>query len=450
MEDEKDRVNLYAIVLDCSAPYFMEKTSKYQCTLKLIDTTINPGEKKGTNYITATVFAKTEAEIPQATKVGSIIRMHRAQTKKFKTRIQVNCDVNIKGAWILFDPADGVTPINESGSNYTFNPEDKNILKDLRKFGKEFFANHDLSGITLEEALEKKPKDFDTLCLILDIKKKGAVDHVKLCDAGKVVKLDIPKKRCLTVAPGEVVRIRSANYVDEKTDILELNEYSNILRIPAEYKAAKELMKAVNAGKASDKVKSKLVLHTPHLNAPMTGSKITESHKQTKAVALKDLFAGSIAKSGQKFFKIHVGVTEVGPKNPKDWICVTDKKSKKQYFYYRSHRRFTLDEVFKGKKGKLPAGMEFYYKMQLFVQDKSVKNDTSMYIVFLCTLEGRGADFIKLDLGHEYPTEKTLGELKRIYKTLTNPFVTLDMMVESVEVASKQPVFFAVDTTLTI
>ena len=94
--------------------------------------------------------------------------------------------------------------------------------------------------------------------------------------------------------------------------------------------------------------------------------------------------------------------------------------------------------------------MEYYYKMQLFVQDKSVKNDTSMYTIFLCTLEGKCANFIKTDLGRDYPSDKTLAELKRIYKTLTNPWVVLDMMVESVEVASKQPVYFLVDTTLTI
>jgi hypothetical protein len=113
--------------------------------------------------------------------------------------------------------------------------------------------------------------------------------------------------------------------------------------------------------------------------------------------------------------------------------------------------RFTLAEIFpKGKKGKLPAGMEYYYKMQLFVHDKSVKNDTNMYTIFFCTQSGKGTDFIKLDLGKEYPSDKILLELKKIYKTLINPWVVLDLMVEGVEVASKQPAFFVVDTTLTL
>lgn len=94
--------------------------------------------------------------------------------------------------------------------------------------------------------------------------------------------------------------------------------------------------------------------------------------------------------------------------------------------------------------------MEYYYKMQLYVLDKSAKNDTNMYIIFASTLEDKCPDFIKLDLGRDYPSEKSLTELKRIYKTLTNPWVVLDLMVESIEVAGKQPVFFVVDTTLTI
>lgn len=88
--------------------------------------------------------------------------------------------------------------------------------------------------------------------------------------------------------------------------------------------------------------------------------------------------------------------------------------------------------------------------MQLYVQDKSVKNDTSMYTLFASTLEDNCPDLIKLDLGRDYPNEKSLTELKRIYKTMTNPWVTLDLMVECREAGGKQPVFFVVDSALTI
>eukprot|EP01022_Parablepharisma_sp_SALTPOND_P004155 TRINITY_DN1183_c0_g1_i1.p1 TRINITY_DN1183_c0_g1~~TRINITY_DN1183_c0_g1_i1.p1 ORF type:complete len:491 (-),score=80.70 TRINITY_DN1183_c0_g1_i1:3175-4647(-) len=434
----KDRINLYAVVLDSSAPYYMESISKYQCTMKLIDPTMNP--EKG-EPMTATIFAKTSAQIPHVTKVGSIIRLHRAQTKEYKKKYQLNCDVNIKGAWILFDPSDGVTPVKESGKNYTFTSDDKAHLLEIRKFAKSYFAKNELEAKTLKEAETKKPKDFDTLCMVMEVKKKGNTNQVKVCDAQKVVKMNIPTSKNLTVAPGEIIRIRSADYADKKFETLELNEYSNILRVPADYKSAKEILNSVQGGKASEKVKSKLAVHTPHLSGPMTGSKIIDTHKQTKASSLKDMFTGTAGKPGQKYFKVHVNVSEISPKNPKNWIYVYEKKTKKE---------MTLDEAFKGKKtGKLPAGMEYFYKFQLYVQDKAAK-DTDMYILMVSTLEDKCPDFIKLDLGREYPSEKSLTELKRIYKTLTNPFVTLDMMVEVHEVAAKQPVFFVVDTALTI
>ncbi len=106
----------------------------------------------------------------------------------------------------------------------------------------------------------------------------------------------------------------------------------------------------------------------------------------------------------------------------------------------------------KGKKGRmeLPKGMEYYFKLQLFVKDRSVTSDNNLYIVFVCTIEGRGAEFINMKLLQEGPTPEVLRELKRIYKTLTRPWTVMDFIVEVVEVASKQPVFFLVDTALTI
>lgn len=440
MKEAKDRVNLYAAVLDCSAPYYMETTNKYQCTMKLIDSTINPEKKGAYSFISATVFAKTRDEIPKVAKVGSIVRFHRAQTKEHKKQFQLNCDIGIKGAWVLYDPAEIATPISASGKTSTFEATDKTILKDTRKFSKDFFTKFELPAITFEEAAKKKPEDYDVLCLVVSAKKQKDEERVKLCDASKVVKLTIPKGRGYTLSQGEVVRIRSANYKDKKTDEITLNEYSNILRVPSEYKSAKKLLESVEGPKAHKDVKAKMAIHTPNLSAPISGSKITDAHKISKVSHLKDIFAGAGEK--QKFFKVQVSVSEIGPKDPKEWICVIDKKTKKQY---------TLDEVFKGKKvEKLPAGMEYYFKMQLFVQDKSAKNDSSMYILFLCTHEGKCKEFIKLDIGREYPSTKTIQELKRIYKTLVNPWVTLDLMVEQVEVAKKQPVFFLVDTTLTI
>jgi hypothetical protein len=239
LKEEKDRINIYAIVLDSSAPYFMEKTNKYQCVMKLFDPSLNP-EKA--DPITATIFAKTKADVPHVTKVGSIIRLHRILTKKYKKTFQINCDVGIKSAWLLFDPVTGTTPISESGKGHTFSPEEKSILAELRKYAKNYFTKNALKAVTLKEA-EKKTKDFDAICYVEDVKKKGAISKATLCDADRTVKLDVPSNTKLPIVPDEVVRIRGVDYADKKCETLKLNEYSNVLKVSEEFKSAKDLLK---------------------------------------------------------------------------------------------------------------------------------------------------------------------------------------------------------------
>jgi len=94
--------------------------------------------------------------------------------------------------------------------------------------------------------------------------------------------------------------------------------------------------------------------------------------------------------------------------------------------------------------------MNYYYKMQLFVKDRSIASDKSLYILFLCTLDGKGKDFINLKLGREQVAEAHYKSLEKIYKMMTRPWVEMDLIVEAVQVSGAQPVFFIVDSELTI
>ena len=319
---EKDRVNLYGAILDCSAPYYMDKTGKYLCTVKLIDETINPDvkNKAAPENLSVTFFSKTAADLPQATKIGSILRIHRGQSKKFKDKFQLNCDVGIKGSWVLFDPIDGNTPVAKSGKRCTYSEKDKAHLVSIRKFIKAYFGKQELAGITFKEAEKKKPKDFDVLCYVLDVKHKGIIDRVRLCDETQVVKLDLPDNRKGYLSPFEVIRIRSADF--KKSGELTLSEYSNILRVPKEYLSAKELLKSLKKDKLPADVKDNLALYNPEAEV---ATKLVGSHKSAKVTSLKTIFGEKLPK-GEKQFRVRVNVVEVGPKDPHDWICVLNKK----------------------------------------------------------------------------------------------------------------------------
>ena len=311
----------------------MESAKKHLCTAKLIDPTIYPGVggRNTPDFFSATFFAENPEEIPQAAKIGSILRVHRGDIKKYKEKdtMQLNCDTTIKGAWVLFDPMDGVTPIITSGKQFTFTTSDRETIKSLRKFSLNFFAKHELPAITLKEA-EKKKKDFDCLCVVLATKKKGSNDHVTLCDGEKVVKLEIPFTRKLNISPEEVVRLRSANYADGKEyRKLTLNEYSNILRVPKEYKSAKVLLDQLKRKDLSADLVSEIALHTQLRGSPLVISKIAAAHKHAKLVQLKDLFTGNALKEDKKFYKVRVSAIEVGPKEPQEWLWISEKGSQR-------------------------------------------------------------------------------------------------------------------------
>lgn len=318
---EKDRVNLYGAVLDCSAPYFMQKPAKYVCTVKLIDESIHPGasSKNAPEFLSATFFAKTAADLPQPTKVGSILRIHRGQCKKYKDQFQFNCDIGIKGSWVLYDPIDGQTPISKSSRRFTYTDNDKSLLTNTRKFIKNHFAKSELTGMSFKDAEKKKPKDFDVICYVLEVKPKDKVERIKVCDATKVVKIDLTDSRKGYVCAQEVVRIRSADFGEAGK--LKLNDYSNILRIPKEFLSAKEVLKSLKGSKLPEDVKDNLSIYNPE-NDVVT--KLTTKAKK-EATSLRDLFAGDLPKN-EKVFKVRVSVVEIGPKNPHDWICVADKK----------------------------------------------------------------------------------------------------------------------------
>ncbi|MEI7563929.1 MAG: hypothetical protein WCJ39_10280 [bacterium] len=432
--EEKDRLYLFAIIQEISSPYLMN--DKFVCCAKLIDKSVHPGADN--EFLSATFFARSRDEIPQPTKVGSIIRIHRGWTREHHKAMQLNVDVDIKSAWLLFDPTEGALPIGQTGKTFTWVEKDNARLKEIRQFAKEFFAKNELTAISLKEAMDK-PKDFDSICLVLDVKKKDDKVRYLLVDEGKIAKLTVDQGRFPSVGPQDVVKMRSANYDDKEFKTLKFEAYSNMQRIPKEYLMSKNLHNSLKGKKVPEEIKSLLEVYTPEVDKENIITKT--SNAKAKAVSLKDLLAEA-AKGKQKLFKISANVIEVGPKDSNEWLWVHDTKTKELQ---------KPDEIFgKGKATALPAGKEYIYKMQLYVKDKSVLTDSNMYIVFLCTIDGKGSEFINIGLKREKPTDMHYKALKKIYAAMTRPWNTLDLIVEAVEVAGGQSVFFIVDTQLKI
>jgi hypothetical protein len=415
---EVERAYAYAVIADCSAPYYVKECEKYLCTLKLIDETVNPNEatKNKPGYLNTTMFAISKSELPVASKIGSIIRIHRGQTHKYKGGFQFNCDVNIKGAWLLFDPTEGPLPIAQNSRHFTWNESDKKRLKEIRGFGKKLYSDFDPTDVS---GLGDKKDEFDLIGMLLERKTKNKeTDRLLLTDGKDIYKIEVPAKKYGSISPQDVIRAR-AIFVSKKGKIAKytVSEFSNVIKIPNEFKVASALLAKINKLDDKNEVKKQINLYSP----PKAGerqvvSAVTE--KNMKVSKLRDLFAPDAGKKADKRFRVKANVIEIGPKSPKDWIIAGDKKK---------------------HKGE-------YYKLQLFVKDVSAE-DNNIYTLFLCTVDGKGKEFISIPPAHD---ADTINELKGIYKTLMKPWVNLDLIVEKVATSEGQPIYFIVDIKLTI
>eukprot|EP00826_Nyctotherus_ovalis_P009668 TRINITY_DN1255_c0_g1_i2.p1 TRINITY_DN1255_c0_g1~~TRINITY_DN1255_c0_g1_i2.p1 ORF type:complete len:350 (-),score=144.99 TRINITY_DN1255_c0_g1_i2:204-1253(-) len=349
--------------------------------------------------------------------MGSIIRIHRGDTKKYNKSFQLNCDVGIKGAWILFDPTETMNPVANTGRTFTFVEEDKRRVKEIRKFVEKFLKDNDATEFA---SIGANVDEVDLVGMVLSRKSsKKNYDKFTIFDGEEFVKLEADSERYKSISPQDIVRVRGLK--QKKSDFL-VNDYTNIMKIDKDQAAAKELKKKIEKAKKDKKFSEKLDLYIPSVDKSKTISEITA--KKTKSVGLKDLFGLEASKlKGQKY-SVSVNVVEVGPKDPKNWIVSVDSKSRKQY--------------------GLGDDIKHYYRMQLFTKDAANPDDHNVYPLYLCTIDGRGNEFFP-----DPDDTSTPKELKRIYKAITKPWFVLDLALEPV-VSEGKSVFFIVDTRLTL
>jgi len=314
-------LNLFGVIIDCSAPYYMERIGKYLLTMKLVDVTLNP-KNSTKRHISLTVFAKMSDCLPPISELGSVIRFHRVQSTKYKDWYQLNCDVDIKGAWVLFGRS-GATPLSESGSTHTFTTKDKKLLDEIRKFSQKFFADYTFKTVSLKDG---GAVEFDVICFVAYVKKKGENFVVKFYDPTKVVKAII-KTQYAPLKPGTLVKIRGAHYEESNHKMLALMEYSSVVQLPKKCKSESDFFKQMDS--ANDDVKWVKAMYPLDPTATITCSKIFGDCVDTKITHLFELFSGSLGK--EDHYRVRVSAATVCPKLSRDWLKIFDESSKKMY-----------------------------------------------------------------------------------------------------------------------
>jgi len=431
------RTYTYSVVLDISYPIQNKDTLTYSCNAKLIDNTINSQEI--VKYITAVFVSKEKEEIPQPTKIGNIIRIHRGELQFYKDQLILNCRVGIC-SWVLFDNTKGLSiALAYSGKHYSWAEADCNRLLTIRAFAKEHFNKNEIHFTLLKDAANNKPEDFDSLCMILKRKEKNGKIILKACDKETIVKIITDDDRPYYASAEDIVKLRSGYYErSNEAKIIILKEHSNILIVPNEYLSAKMLRDFILNKKVPKNIKCLLPLYIPLLNKQRVISKVI-NECLFKEVTLRDLNTEA-AIPCQKYFMLSVNFIEIIPQNPQEWLYILDEKTneaqKPEAFFSNCNL------------SSLPLGKKYFFKFQAFAKDSSISNDDSMFTLNLCTVTGKGSEFIDIGLNREQPNKIHYKCLKRICKAIKKAWNVLKLGIEAIDIGMNERIYFITGSKL--
>lgn len=319
-----DRINFYALVLDSSSYYFNENIQKYQVIMKLIDASVHPNPMQHCKYgfITTTFFTRNLNWCPRAPRMGTIIRVHRADVRIRSDNPHINCDIGMKGAWAIFDPIELYYPVSHYGRSFTFIDKDKNKIKEIRKFGNLFFGEHNIIKFILP--LNSSKLECNMICRVLTNN-----DHkITVYNGEKFYTFKISQLNRLPINPGTICYIRGL-YMHHKK--LKFNDYTGIFEIPEWHYSYQRFQRRFESQiRESRELAMKFLEYGIRIESykyNITNININKDNCSLEYVSLKSLHnPESKIQSGQKF-KVKVFIVDIKPSNLNDWhIKLTSKK----------------------------------------------------------------------------------------------------------------------------
>jgi hypothetical protein len=140
--------NVYGVVVDATFPYKIN-SERYVCSLKIIDPSLHSKGAKPTenDFATVVIYGKRFEDLPIASRVGDIIRLHRATLRMYQGKRQFNVSTQWQGSWALFAAEDSAfAPTSYCGKRATFEKHEVALLNSLRKWIASYFGSQD--GVT--------------------------------------------------------------------------------------------------------------------------------------------------------------------------------------------------------------------------------------------------------------------------------------------------------------
>ena len=249
---EQGEYNFYAVVFDASFPLEEATTSKYSCTLKLIDQTTNcltnPNNFKD-NIIYLTIKSSEKENIPYIHHIGDIIRVHRGfYSPKNKRNVYLNVckDNKIKGSWCLFSINNNSNePYLCSNKKYAVESQDKQLIENNKSWVKNYLNKDKALIYPYQIKLESRINDGNDNDLLVHVVKKVELDDQLVLfvqDETDGCELHTYKYYNF-IQENDIIRVRAFKVFDNNN--LLLNENGNILVIPQFSFCYKELINAL-------------------------------------------------------------------------------------------------------------------------------------------------------------------------------------------------------------
>lgn len=420
--------HIFGVIIDATFPYKTNQ-ERYICSLKIVDPSLyNKG--KDNEYATLVLYAKRFEDLPIITRLGDVIRVHRATLRLYNGQRQFNANIFYNSSWAVF-PLDSNKheASNNSSKTYSKQPTELATLNNIRQWAQKYFSQYGaVAGDTtlpLNKAAGHKT-DFDVVAKVAQVFELDEyTNELRLRDSSSkdfwnvlALKLKFP-----SVKAGDVVRIRSVTYDETSTQkkVLLLSHYSNILTFPRDSKAAKELK-----GKVADEKVDKAAING--VNATVL-TEVDKAHADLPVTSLQDLFHNiETDKEIQEktTFRTQFYVTRIEGADVKEWTKSYDKKSKKA-------------SSFKGTKGNAGA----IYQVSFLVKDVSTQFNNNTYKVLLYTHDGLGANFFNTPADNLYTNDKARKKLEEYSGLLTKFNSWVDAVVER-----KNGYYFIKDTKI--
>lgn len=407
-------------MIDATFPYKTNQ-DRYICSLKIVDPSLYVKTQKGTgdssDFATLILYAKRFEDLPIITRLGDVIRVHRATLRLYNGQRQYNANIFYNSSWALFS-ADGAdnTAAAFSGKHYSFEKQEAAILANTRKWAVQYFQQYNVISGDMFTALSKAAThkgDFDVVARVTQVFELDEyTNELRLRDASGATSWNVLalKLKFPHVHAGDAVRIRSVTYDETSTQkkVLLLSHYSNVLTFPAGSKTAKDLKAKVGDEKLD--------------KASVTGvsaSVLTEVDKKYAGLpvtSLQDLFHNVETDKdlqAKDTFRAQFYVTRIESADVKEWTKAYDKKTKKA-------------TSFKGQKGNANA----IYQVQFLVKDVSTQFNNNAYRVLLYTHDGLGANFFNTPADNLYSNDKAAKKLGEYAGLLTKFNSWVDAIVE--------------------